>query len=60
VDIARPVEGKAKQTNGGFVFSIGFRSILWGIGCITYTVSTGIGTWGLNKKPDWNGHGIIY
>jgi molybdopterin-containing oxidoreductase family membrane subunit len=26
---------------------------LWGIACIIYTVSTGIGTWGLNKTVGW-------
>jgi hypothetical protein len=25
----------------------------WGLGCIVYTVSTGIGTWGLNKTVGW-------
>jgi molybdopterin-containing oxidoreductase family membrane subunit len=24
-----------------------------GLGCIVYTVSTGIGTWGLNKTVGW-------
>jgi molybdopterin-containing oxidoreductase family membrane subunit len=28
-------------------------AFLWGIACIIYTVSTGIGTWGLNKTVGW-------
>jgi molybdopterin-containing oxidoreductase family membrane subunit len=28
-------------------------NFLWGMGCIVYTVSTGIGTWGLNKTVGW-------
>jgi molybdopterin-containing oxidoreductase family membrane subunit len=34
------------------VCSIALTS-LWGMGCIVYTVSTGIGTWGLNKTVGW-------
>ena len=26
---------------------------LWGVGCILYTIGTGIGVWGLNKTIDW-------
>src|SRR5690606_10081214 len=26
---------------------------LWGVGCIIYTISTGIGVWGLNKTIGW-------
>jgi molybdopterin-containing oxidoreductase family membrane subunit len=29
------------------------NSLPWGLGCIIYTVSTGIGTWGLNKTVGW-------
>jgi molybdopterin-containing oxidoreductase family membrane subunit len=41
-----------KQTNiGGLYFQS--HCFLWGIACIIYTVSTGIGTWGLNKTVGW-------
>ena len=52
VDIARPVEGKANKS-WWIVFSIALLAFLWGIGCIIYTVSTGIGVWGLNKTVGW-------
>lgn len=52
VDIAKPVEGKANKS-WWIVFSISLLAFLWGIGCIIYTVSTGIGVWGLNKTVGW-------
>ncbi len=52
VDIARPVEGKANK-HWWIVFSIALAAFLWGVGCIIYTISTGIGTWGLNKTVGW-------
>jgi len=52
VDVAAPVEGKANKS-WWIVFSIALAAFLWGIGCIIYTVSTGIGTWGLNKTVGW-------
>lgn len=52
VDIAAPVEGKANK-HWWIVFSIALAAFLWGVGCIIYTVSTGIGTWGLNKTIGW-------
>ncbi len=52
VDVAAPVEGKANKS-WWIVFSIALIAFLWGIGCILYTVSTGIGTWGLNKTVGW-------
>ncbi|MDB4303461.1 polysulfide reductase NrfD [Desulfosarcina sp.] len=52
VDVARPVEGKANKS-WWIVFSIALAAFLWGIGCIIYTISTGIGTWGLNKTVGW-------
>ncbi len=52
VDVARPVEGKANK-HWWIVFSIALAAFLWGIGCIIYTISTGIGTWGLNKTVEW-------
>ncbi len=52
VDIAAPVEGRANK-QWWIVFSIALAAFLWGIGCIIYTISTGIGTWGLNKTVGW-------
>lgn len=52
VDIAAPVEGRANK-HWWIVFTISLVAFLWGIGCIIYTISTGIGTWGLNKTVNW-------
>ena len=52
VDIAAPIEGRANK-QWWTVFSIALIAFLWGIGCIIYTISTGIGTWGLNKTVGW-------
>ncbi len=52
VDVAAPVEGNANK-QWWIVFSIALTAFLWGIGCIIYTISTGIGTWGLNKTVGW-------
>ena len=52
VDVAAPVEGRANR-QWWTVFSIALAAFLWGIACITYTISTGIGTWGLNKTVGW-------
>ncbi len=52
IDVAAPVEGKANKS-WWIVFTIALIAFSWGIGCIIYTVSTGIGTWGLNKTVGW-------
>ncbi|MGX1023747.1 NrfD/PsrC family molybdoenzyme membrane anchor subunit [Psychroflexus sp. MBR-150] len=52
VDIARPIEGRANKL-WWIVFSIALIAFLWGLGCIIYTVSTGIGVWGLNNTIEW-------
>ena len=52
VDIARPIEGRANK-QWWIVFSIALAMFLWGVGCIIYTISTGIGVWGLNKTVGW-------
>jgi molybdopterin-containing oxidoreductase family membrane subunit len=52
VDVAAPVEGRANKS-WWIVFSIALVAFLWGVGCIIYTVSTGIGVWGLNKTVGW-------
>jgi len=51
-DVAAPVEGKANKM-WWFAFSLALIAFLWGIGVMTYTVGTGIGTWGLNKTVGW-------
>ena len=52
VDVAAPVEGKANRS-WWIVFTIALVAFLWGIGCIIYTISTGIGVWGLNPTVNW-------
>ncbi|MGJ8664938.1 MAG: NrfD/PsrC family molybdoenzyme membrane anchor subunit [Patiriisocius sp.] len=52
VDVAAPIEGKANKS-WWIVFTIALVAFLWGIGCIVYTVSTGIGVWGLNRTVNW-------
>src|SRR6218665_1882934 len=52
VDVAAPVEGRANK-QWWTVFTIALIAFLWGLGCIIYTISTGIGTWGLNKTVGW-------
>lgn len=52
IDVAAPVEGRANK-HWWIVFSIALIAFLWGLGCIIYTVTTGIGTWGLNKTVGW-------
>ena len=52
VDIAKPIEGKANK-NWYIAFTISLIAFLWGLGCITYTIGTGIGAWGLNKNIGW-------
>ncbi|MEQ3661820.1 MAG: hydrogenase, partial [Flavobacterium sp.] len=52
VDVAAPVEGRANK-QWWIVFSIALAAFLYGLGCMIYTISTGIGTWGLNKTVGW-------
>ncbi len=52
VDVGAPIFGKANKS-WWIVFTIALIAFLWGIGCIVYTVSTGIGVWGLNKTIGW-------
>ena len=51
-DIARPIEGKANKW-WYLVFTISVLTFLWGIGCLAYTIGTGIGAWGANKTVGW-------
>ncbi|MBK7295706.1 MAG: polysulfide reductase NrfD [Flavobacteriales bacterium] len=51
-DIVGPIEAKAPR--GWYVLiSIAALIALYGVGCIVYLLSKGIGTWGLNKTVDW-------
>lgn len=52
VDVGAPIFGRANK-QWWIVFSIALVAFLWGLGCIIYTVSTGIGVWGLNKTIGW-------
>ena len=51
-DIAAPIEGKA-NISWWIVFGISLTMLFWGVGCMIYTISTGIGSWGLNKTVGW-------
>jgi molybdopterin-containing oxidoreductase family membrane subunit len=52
VDIARPIETPPNK-DWWIAFSIAVIAFLWGVGCVTYTIGTGIGSWGLNKTVGW-------
>ncbi len=52
VDVGAPILGRANRS-WYIVFTIALVAFLWGVGCIIYTVSTGIGVWGLNKTIGW-------
>ena len=51
-DIAFPVEGKANKY-WWILFSLSFVLFLWGVVSMSYTIGTGIGSWGLNKTVNW-------
>ena len=52
LDVVAPVEGKANKL-WWIVFGISLAAFLYGLGWMIYTISTGIGTWGLNKTVGW-------
>jgi Ni/Fe-hydrogenase subunit HybB-like protein len=52
VDVVGPIENKAPRM-WYILISIAGLVSLWGLGCITYLIATGIGTWGLNKTVGW-------
>ena len=52
VEVAYPVEGKANKY-WWILFGLSVILMLWGFGCIAYTIGTGIGVWGLNKTINW-------
>ncbi len=51
-DICRPIEGKANKY-WWVAFVIAFTTMIWGITCLSYTIGTGIGSWGANKTVGW-------
>jgi len=51
-DIVGPIENKAPR--GWYILiSIAGLIALYGVGCIMYLLSKGVGVWGLNKTVDW-------
>ena len=51
-DVCAPIEGKANKY-WYIAFFVSVVIALWGLGCITYTIGVGIGTWGLNTTVGW-------
>ncbi len=51
-DVIRPVMSKPSK-EWWWAFSISFAVFMLWVGTITYTFTTGIGTWGLNKTVGW-------
>jgi Ni/Fe-hydrogenase subunit HybB-like protein len=51
-DVCRPIESKAGRL-WHIAFAISLAALLWGVLTLGYTISKGIGTWGLNKTVGW-------
>ena len=51
-DVCAPIEGKANKY-WWMAFAVAASLGLWGIACIIYTISVGIGVWGLNTTVGW-------
>ena len=51
-DVAHPIENKAGKL-WWIAFGIALMALVWGVGCIFYTIGTGIGVWGLNRTINW-------
>jgi molybdopterin-containing oxidoreductase family membrane subunit len=51
-DVVGPIESAAPRA-WYLLISIAGIIALWGLGCIVYLISTGIGVWGLNKTVGW-------
>jgi len=51
-DVARPLE---TWPGGAWwaCFGVAFAALSLGVGCVTYEIATGIGTWGLNRTVGW-------
>ena len=44
IDIAKPIETPPNR-DWWIAFTISLVAFLWGVGCIIYTIGTGIGSW---------------
>ena len=51
-DIARPIETNPNKWWWA-LFATSVLAMLWGFGCIFYTIGTGVGVWGLNNTIGW-------
>ncbi|WP_185849850.1 NrfD/PsrC family molybdoenzyme membrane anchor subunit [Blattabacterium cuenoti] len=51
-DILRPIKNKAGKL-WWISLLISIMALFWGLGCIFYTIGTGIGVWGLNRTVNW-------
>lgn len=51
-EVAHPIENKAGKP-WWIAFAMALMALVWGVGCILYTVGTGIGVWGLNRTINW-------
>ena len=51
-DIAKPIETNPNKWWWS-LFGVSVVAMLWGFGCIFYTVGTGVGVWGLNNTIGW-------
>jgi len=51
-DICRPIEGKPNKY-WWIAFTISFCMFLWWAVCLSYTIGTGLGVWGLNRTVGW-------
>ncbi len=51
-DVCRPIEGKANKW-WWLAFTVSSAALLWWIICVSYTIGTGVGAWGLNKTVGW-------
>lgn len=51
-DIAKPIESKAGKI-WWIAFFTALIAFIYGVGCISYTIGTGIGVWGLNRTINW-------
>ncbi len=51
-DIAKPVESKAGKL-WWYAFYLALIAFIYGVGCVAYTIGTGIGVWGLNRTINW-------
>ena len=51
-DIAKPIETNPNKWWWS-LFILSATAMLWGFGCIFYTIGTGVGVWGLNNTIGW-------